>query len=175
MLVSKTRSEWIDVALSDLDALLADHAHCEKKAAASALSLIAGYPDRDELADRVTDQNRRRLRLPFLPYAACLCATAVGAAASGSVLEESCQPIVVTLKTTSPSMPTSIHTVMMIPHAILLTPLLVTSSDDTEHTSISASFSINRRQHMSVSESDPSGGTAILSGAIDPQADALRC
>lgn len=97
------------------------------------------------LADRVTDQNRRRLRLPFSPYAARLCATAAGVTASGSVLEESCQPTVVTLKTTSTSIPASINTVMMMPHAILLTPLLITSSDDTERTSLSASFSIGQR------------------------------
>jgi tRNA-(ms[2]io[6]A)-hydroxylase len=36
---------WLAVALSDPLALLADHAHCEKKAAASAMALIARYPD----------------------------------------------------------------------------------------------------------------------------------
>jgi len=40
--------------MSDLDALLKDHAHCEKKAAASALSLIVGYPDHDELVRRLS-------------------------------------------------------------------------------------------------------------------------
>jgi tRNA-(ms[2]io[6]A)-hydroxylase len=40
--------------MSDLDALLDDHAHCEKKAAASALSLIVGYPDKDELVRRLS-------------------------------------------------------------------------------------------------------------------------
>jgi tRNA-(ms[2]io[6]A)-hydroxylase len=40
--------------MSDLDALLDDHAHCEKKAAASALSLIVGYPDHDELVRRLS-------------------------------------------------------------------------------------------------------------------------
>ena len=54
MIVSKTRSEWVETALSDLDALLDDHAHCEKKAAASALSLIVGYPDHDELVRRLS-------------------------------------------------------------------------------------------------------------------------
>jgi tRNA-(ms[2]io[6]A)-hydroxylase len=54
MLSSKTRPEWIEAALSDLDALLSDHAHCEKKAAASALSLIAAYPEHDELVRRMS-------------------------------------------------------------------------------------------------------------------------
>jgi len=40
--------------MSDLDALLDDHAHCEKKAAASALSLIVAYPDHDELVRRLS-------------------------------------------------------------------------------------------------------------------------
>ena len=39
--------------MSDLDSLLNDHAHCEKKAAASALSLIVAYPDHDELVRRL--------------------------------------------------------------------------------------------------------------------------
>jgi tRNA-(ms[2]io[6]A)-hydroxylase len=40
--------------MSDLDSLLDDHAHCEKKAAASALSLIVAYPDHDELVRRLS-------------------------------------------------------------------------------------------------------------------------
>lgn len=44
MLKSATRSEWAAVAADDLDATLADHAHCEKKAGASALALINDYP-----------------------------------------------------------------------------------------------------------------------------------
>ncbi|RMG47625.1 MAG: tRNA-(ms[2]io[6]A)-hydroxylase [Acidobacteria bacterium] len=39
-----TPPEWIDRALGDLDALLADHAHCELKAASTALALIGRYP-----------------------------------------------------------------------------------------------------------------------------------
>lgn len=40
---------WIEVALSDLDAVHADHLHCERKAAQSALSLIRSYPERADL------------------------------------------------------------------------------------------------------------------------------
>jgi tRNA-(ms[2]io[6]A)-hydroxylase len=53
-LLSRTPPGWIAVALSDLDALLDDHAHCEKKAAASALSLIVAYPGHDELVRRLS-------------------------------------------------------------------------------------------------------------------------
>jgi tRNA-(ms[2]io[6]A)-hydroxylase len=40
---------WLEVALSDLDAVLADHLHCERKAAQSALSMVRAYPDRPDL------------------------------------------------------------------------------------------------------------------------------
>jgi len=48
-LESATSAEWAVVAADDLDATLADHAHCEKKASASALALINDYPDDPEL------------------------------------------------------------------------------------------------------------------------------
>lgn len=40
---------WIEVAMSDLDAVHADHLHCERKAAQSALSLIRSYPERGDV------------------------------------------------------------------------------------------------------------------------------
>ena len=44
ILSSPTPQGWIDRALNSLDILLIDHAHCEKKAASSAISLIHKYP-----------------------------------------------------------------------------------------------------------------------------------
>ncbi|QCR36835.1 tRNA-(ms[2]io[6]A)-hydroxylase [Nissabacter sp. SGAir0207] len=44
-----TPARWIDVALTQQDILLIDHANCEKKAAASAMSLMTRYLDRTEL------------------------------------------------------------------------------------------------------------------------------
>ena len=44
---SPTPKAWIDRALDSLDILLIDHAHCEKKAATSAISLIHKYPHYD--------------------------------------------------------------------------------------------------------------------------------
>jgi tRNA-(ms[2]io[6]A)-hydroxylase len=44
-----TDPRWIEVAMSDLDAVHADHLHCERKAAQSALSLIRSYPERPDL------------------------------------------------------------------------------------------------------------------------------
>ncbi|HEY5657063.1 MAG TPA: tRNA-(ms[2]io[6]A)-hydroxylase [Myxococcota bacterium] len=45
-LAAATHPSWIDCALGDLDALLVDHAHCEKKAAGTAVNLIFRYPQR---------------------------------------------------------------------------------------------------------------------------------
>lgn len=45
ILRSASDPSWAGVAAGDLDATLADHAHCEKKAAASALALINDYPE----------------------------------------------------------------------------------------------------------------------------------
>jgi tRNA-(ms[2]io[6]A)-hydroxylase len=49
ILRSATDPRWAGVALSDLDRTLGDHVHCEKKAAASALKLVADHPDRPGL------------------------------------------------------------------------------------------------------------------------------
>ncbi|HSP79747.1 MAG TPA: tRNA-(ms[2]io[6]A)-hydroxylase [Myxococcaceae bacterium] len=38
-------SRWLPLALERFDEVLVDHAHCEKKAAANALSLLQSYPD----------------------------------------------------------------------------------------------------------------------------------
>src|SRR5256885_6105544 len=42
---------WLAVALDDLPSVHADHLHCERKAAQSALSLIRSYPERGDLVD----------------------------------------------------------------------------------------------------------------------------
>lgn len=53
MLIGDTHPRWLDIALAKLDDVLVDHAHCEKKAAATALSLIGAYPDREHLVRRM--------------------------------------------------------------------------------------------------------------------------
>lgn len=40
-----TSPRWLPLALSRFDEVLVDHAHCEKKAAANALSLLQAYPE----------------------------------------------------------------------------------------------------------------------------------
>ena len=48
-LLRPTDGGWLEVALSDLDATLCDHFHCERKAASSALSLVRFYSHRIDL------------------------------------------------------------------------------------------------------------------------------
>src|SRR3954466_6839294 len=43
--MTATAPQWLDVALAAFDTVLVDHAHCEKKAASNALSLLQSYPD----------------------------------------------------------------------------------------------------------------------------------
>jgi tRNA-(ms[2]io[6]A)-hydroxylase len=44
-LQSVTDAAWLPLALANFDVVLVDHAHCEKKAAANALSLLQAYPE----------------------------------------------------------------------------------------------------------------------------------
>ena len=53
-LLSESDPTWIEVALSDLDALLVDHAHCEHKAAVTALSFVSRYCDDPELVEKLS-------------------------------------------------------------------------------------------------------------------------
>ena len=48
-LAAATAPAWIRQALAHLDEVLVDHAHCEKKAASTAVSLLFRYPERPEL------------------------------------------------------------------------------------------------------------------------------
>ena len=41
--------EWIDCVMSDFNSFLQDHADCERKASAMAMSFVAKYPDRKEI------------------------------------------------------------------------------------------------------------------------------
>ncbi len=48
-LKSATEAAWLERAIADTPALLIDHAHCERKAATQALTLLAEYPEHLEL------------------------------------------------------------------------------------------------------------------------------
>ena len=44
-----SKPEWLEAVMSDFDAFLQDHADCERKASAMAMSFVAKYPDRVEI------------------------------------------------------------------------------------------------------------------------------
>ena len=60
----QTKPEWLETVLANLDAVLLDHAHCEKKAAGTALSLVSAYPHLPELVKRCCGGNRTLGHLP---------------------------------------------------------------------------------------------------------------
>lgn len=49
LLKSNTSPAWIEAVTADFDSFLLDHAACERKASATAMTLVAHYPDREEL------------------------------------------------------------------------------------------------------------------------------
>jgi len=48
-LVCASPSPWINAVMNDFDTFLQDHADCERKASAMAMSFVAKYPDREEI------------------------------------------------------------------------------------------------------------------------------
>ena len=57
-----TPDAWLDEALGRLPELLLDHANCELKAASTALGFLYRYPDRGQLAQRMSRLAREELR-----------------------------------------------------------------------------------------------------------------
>ena len=60
-LASPSSAAWLARALANTDELLLDHAHCEKKAASTAISLLFRYPDRLPLLRRLSELAREEL------------------------------------------------------------------------------------------------------------------
>jgi tRNA-(ms[2]io[6]A)-hydroxylase len=54
MLRSRTDAGWFETSRQDLEALLSDHLHCERKAAENALSLVRRYATHGPLVARLT-------------------------------------------------------------------------------------------------------------------------
>ncbi|MCF6300540.1 MAG: tRNA-(ms[2]io[6]A)-hydroxylase [Proteobacteria bacterium] len=54
-LKTATDPRWVEVALADFDAFLKDHAACERKASALAMSLVQHYPDKPDLIRGMID------------------------------------------------------------------------------------------------------------------------
>lgn len=57
-----TPDAWVDEAVRRVPELLLDHANCELKAASTALGFLYRYPDRGELAQRMSRLAREELR-----------------------------------------------------------------------------------------------------------------
>jgi tRNA-(ms[2]io[6]A)-hydroxylase len=53
-LQSETNSRWLAQVDSDIESILIDHAHCEKKAAGTALNLIFAYVENIDLCGEMT-------------------------------------------------------------------------------------------------------------------------
>lgn len=60
-LASKTADDWAGRVIADLDPVLVDHAHCEKKAASSAMGLIFKHQDKPELLRPLSELAREEL------------------------------------------------------------------------------------------------------------------
>ncbi len=57
-----TPEAWLDAACEQIPAMLLDHANCELKAASTALGFLYRYPERTELAQRMSRLAREELR-----------------------------------------------------------------------------------------------------------------
>lgn len=61
-LTCPTDPRWAEIAIADLETTLADHAHCEMKAAANAISLATRWPATPRVARVLTDVAEDELR-----------------------------------------------------------------------------------------------------------------
>lgn len=57
----ETDPNWVRVAIADFDAFLADHANCERKASALAMSMIVRYPDRTRIIPSLIELAKEEL------------------------------------------------------------------------------------------------------------------
>ena len=60
-LACETPAAWLEAALRNQDTLLIDHANCEKKAAATAMSLLYRYSEHTELLRKMSQLAREEL------------------------------------------------------------------------------------------------------------------
>ncbi|MEO1095281.1 MAG: tRNA isopentenyl-2-thiomethyl-A-37 hydroxylase MiaE [Cyanobacteria bacterium J06638_28] len=54
LLQTPTSQAWLEQALANLDTILLDHSHCERKAAGVALNLMCRYPSSEKLVRSLT-------------------------------------------------------------------------------------------------------------------------
>lgn len=94
LLQTATSAAWLEQALANLDTILLDHSHCERKAAGVALNLMFRYPSSEKLVYTLTaiaqeelshfQQVNQWLQRRGIPLAA-LPAPPYGAALSGEI------------------------------------------------------------------------------------------
>ncbi|MFT7620788.1 MAG: tRNA-(ms[2]io[6]A)-hydroxylase [Planctomycetota bacterium] len=60
-LESESTADWLKRALAGMDEILVDHAHCEKKAASTAISLIFRYPEQVHMLLPLSELAREEL------------------------------------------------------------------------------------------------------------------
>ncbi len=51
----ETNKEWVEIASRNLESIMIDHAHCERKAASNGMSMILRYPEKTELVKEMMD------------------------------------------------------------------------------------------------------------------------
>jgi len=54
-LTQASSEEWLDSVMADFNSFLQDHANCERKASAMAMSFVAKYPDRLEIIPQLIE------------------------------------------------------------------------------------------------------------------------
>lgn len=57
----RTPTDWLSQVTNNLPTLLIDHAHCERKAASAAITLMSKYPEREELISLMSTLAREEL------------------------------------------------------------------------------------------------------------------
>lgn len=66
-----THDAWLQEVIDDLPTLLVDHAHCEKKAASTALTMLFRYPDCEPIQAPLSELAREELEHFELMLRAC--------------------------------------------------------------------------------------------------------
>ncbi len=57
-----SKQEWLETVLADFPSFLQDHADCERKASAMAMSFVAKYPDRKEIIPELIETGIEELQ-----------------------------------------------------------------------------------------------------------------
>ncbi|MFK7899890.1 MAG: tRNA-(ms[2]io[6]A)-hydroxylase [Cyclobacteriaceae bacterium] len=60
-LTSESSQQWLDTVMTDFPSFLQDHADCERKASAMAMSFVAKYPDRIEMIPELIETGLEEL------------------------------------------------------------------------------------------------------------------